>query len=315
MGRDVTDIVRTVDDRVVDSFGLGQYQGVTRDHYLEIELGEDAPTAGPVYLIAHGSMYPTDSSVNVAISKGNRWRANGLTLEVPDGHGGWVVAQDNLGFPAGRKKIVLFDLTKVFRPETPHRVRLRTNLEIYWDAIQWARGLPQSEPKTALLKPATADLQYRGYSVLHRGQSGRVEIPEYDHLAGTTQRWRDLIGYYTRYGDVRELLAAADDRYMIMNSGDELRLKFNEMPSPPSGWLRDFVIVGDGWIKDGDYNSTFSKTVLPLPHHSERDYVAPPGRLEDEWTYKQHPEDWETYHTRYVTPEVFSNALTPQAGQ
>ena len=314
-GRDVTDVVRTVDDRVVDSFGLGQYQGVTRDHYLEIELGEDAPAAGPVYLIAHGSMYPTDSSINVAISKGERWRASGLTLEVPDGHGGWAVAKDNLGFPAGRKKIVLFDLTDVFRPGTPHRVRLRTNLEIYWDAIQWARGLPQSEPKTSLLKPASADLQYRGYSVLHRGQSGRVEIPEYDHLAGTTQRWRDLIGYYTRYGDVRELLAGADDRYMIMNSGDELRLKFNEMPSPPSGWLRDFVIVGDGWIKDGDYNSTFSKTVLPLPHHSERDYVTPPGRLEDEWTYKQHPEDWETYHTRYVTPEVFSNALTPQAGQ
>jgi Tfp pilus assembly protein PilF len=315
MGRDVTDIVKTVDDRVVDSFGLGQYQGVTRDHYLEIELGEDAPVAGPVYLIAHGSMYPTDSSVNVAISKGNRWRANGLTLEVPDGHGGWVVAKDNLGFPAGRKKIVLFDLTDVFRPGTPHRVRLRTNLEIYWDAIQWARGLPQTDLKTALLNPATADLQYRGYSVLNRRQSGRVEIPEYNHLAGTTQRWRDLIGYYTRYGDVRELLAKADDRYMIMNSGDELRLKFDEVPSPPSGWLRDFVIAGDGWIKDGDYNSTFSKTVLPLPHHSERDYVTPPGRLEDEWTYRQHPEDWETYHTRYVTPDVFGNALNPQAQQ
>ena len=59
-----------------------------------------------------------------------------------------------------------------------------------------------------------------------------------------------------------------------------------------------------------DYNSTFSKTVLPLPHHSERDYVTPPGKLEDEWTYRRHPEDWERYHTRYVTPEVFNNALS-----
>ena len=59
-GQDVTDIVSAVDDRVVDSFGLGQYQGVTRDHYLEIELGEDAPETGPLYLIAHGSIYPTD---------------------------------------------------------------------------------------------------------------------------------------------------------------------------------------------------------------------------------------------------------------
>ena len=47
-----------------------------------------------------------------------------------------------------------------------------------------------------------------------------MEIPDYAHLVGTKQRWRDLIGYYTRYGDVRELLAQVDDRYVIMNSGD-----------------------------------------------------------------------------------------------
>ena len=309
-GQDVTDIVSAVDNRVVDSFGLGQYQGVTRDHYLEIELGEDAPETGPLYLIAHGSIYPTDSSINVAISKSDRWHANGLALEVPDGRGGWVVARDNLGFPAGRKKTVLFDLTDVFHPGTPRRLRLRTNLEIYWDAIEWARGLPQSQLQTALLPPAMADLHYRGYSSINRAPSGRVEIPDYAHLVGTKQRWRDLIGYYTRYGDVRELLAQVDDRYVIMNSGDEMTLKFPELPPPPTGWLRDFVIVGDGWIKDGDYNSTFSKTVLPLPHHSERDYVTPPGKLEDEWTYRRHPEDWERYHTRYVTPEVFNNALS-----
>ena len=44
---------------------------------------------------------------------------------------------------------------------------------------------------------------------------------------------------------------------------------------------RDYVIVGDGWIKDGDYNSTFSKTVLPLPYHAKNLYDTPPGRLED----------------------------------
>ena len=78
----------------------------------------------------------------------------------------------------------------------------------------------------------------------------------------------DLIGYYTRYGDVRELVNEIDDRYVIVNSGDELSLRFSEQPPPPVGWVRDFVIVGDGWIKDGDYNSTFSKTVLPLPYHA-----------------------------------------------
>ena len=134
-------------------------------------------------------------------------------------------------------------------------------------------------------------------------------MPNYERLSGTKQRWRDLTGYYTRYGDVRELLARTDDRYVIVNSGDEMALRFPERPAQPAGWLRDFVIVGDGWIKDGDYNSTFSRTVQPLPHHSERDYTTPPGKLEDEWTYRHHPEDWQNYHTRYVTPEVFSHAL------
>jgi hypothetical protein len=98
-----------------------------------------------------------------------------------------------------------------------------------------------------------------------------------------------------------------DDRYVIMNSGDEMSFRFAEQPPPPKGWVRDFVLLGDGWIKDGDYNSTFSKTVLPLPYHAKNLYVAPPGKLEDEWAYRHHPDDWKNYHTRYVTPEVFKS--------
>jgi hypothetical protein len=74
-------------------------------------------------------------------------------------------------------------------------------------------------------------------------------------------------------------------------------------------------VLGDGWIKAGAYNSTFSKTVLPLPYHAKRDYTTPPGRLEDEWTYRQHPEDWQNFHTRYVTPDEFKRALRAQASQ
>jgi tetratricopeptide (TPR) repeat protein len=315
-GRDVTDIVRTLDGRALASFGRGQYQGITRDHYLEVDLGDDAPKSGPLFLIAQGSIHDTESSVNVAITQGSRWRAHGLSLEVPDGHGGWVTAQDNLGFPAGRKKTILFNLTDVFRPGTPRRVRIRTNLEIYWDAIHWAQGAPDAQLKTVTLSPSVADLHYRGYSVMNMpGVARAPEVPDYSQIEGTKQRWRDLIGYYTRYGDVRELVDKIDDRYVIVNSGDELSLRFAEQPPPPAGWVRDFVIVGDGWIKDGDYNSTFSKTVLPLPYHAKNEYTTKPGRLEDEWVYRQHPDDWKTYHTRYVTPDVFKNALRDETGK
>jgi Tfp pilus assembly protein PilF len=308
-GADVTELVRKVDGKAVASFGRGQYQGVTRDHFIEIDLGDAVQTGGPLYLIGHGSIYPTDSSINVAMTQGQRWRAQSLRLEVPDGRGGWRVANANLGFPAGRKKTVLIDLTGLFAAGMPHRVRLRTNLEIYWDAFEWAAGKPDTRLRTQRLAPAFADLHYRGYSVIERADAGSPEVPDYQRIAGTKQRWRDLTGYYTRFGDVRELLQDVDDRYVIMNSGDEMSLRFAAPPAPAAGWVRDFVIMGDGWIKDGDYNSTFSQTVEPLPYHDERDYSKRPARLEDEVAYQRHPEDWQRWHTRYVSPDVFENAL------
>jgi len=161
------------------------------------------------------------------------------------------------------------------------------------------------------MAPTSADLHYRGYSVIDKPNQSSPEVPDYNRLASSKQIWRDLIGYYTKFGDVRPLLAKVDDRYVIMNAGDEMTFRFAAQPSPPRGWLRDYLLIGDGWIKDGDYNSTFSKTVEPLPYHAKQAYIESPGRLEDEWVYKQHPEDWQSYHTRYVTPEVFQNALIP----
>jgi len=309
-GRDVTALLREADGRAVAGFEPGQYQGITRDHYVEVDLGDDLPATGTLYLIADGSVYPTDSSLNVALSQGERWRARGLSVEVPGERGDFVVFRDNLGFPAGRRKTILIELTNAFRPGTPHRVRLRTNLEIYWDRIEWARGAPDAPLHIAHVAPSVADLHYRGYSAIAAPDTRAPEVPDYDRIAGTTQRYRDLEGYYTRYGDVRELLANVDDRYVIMNSGDEMSLRFPEQPAPAPGFVRDFVIAGDGWIKDGDYNSTFSRTVQPLPYHAKREYTDPPGRLEDEPAYRAHPSDWQTYHTRYVAADRFRQALT-----
>jgi hypothetical protein len=94
-----------------------------------------------------------------------------------------------------------------------------------------------------------------------------------------------------------------------------MSLQFAAPAPPPPGWVRDFVIAGDGWIKDGDYNSTYSQTVLPYPYHARRDYNSSPGSLEDDWEYRHHSQDWQTYQTRYVTPEDFVDALGSNARQ
>jgi hypothetical protein len=94
-----------------------------------------------------------------------------------------------------------------------------------------------------------------------------------------------------------------------MNAGDEMALRFPAPPAPPAGWTRDYVLVGDGWVKDGDLNTTFGKTVLPLPYHGRQDYTIPPRGLENDPVYRRFPEDWQTYHTRYVTPQSVLAAL------
>jgi hypothetical protein len=158
---------------------------------------------------------------------------------------------------------------------------------------------------------SAADLVYRGYSATEQASTSVPERPRYATLEGTAQRWRDLEGYYTRFGDVRALLQTVDDRYVIMNAGDELRLRFPAASPPAPGMVRDFIVAGDGWVKDGDYNTTFSRTVLPLPTHRTGRYDASPRALEDDPVYRAHASDFDEYHTRYVTPDTIRDALRP----
>jgi hypothetical protein len=312
-GNDVHDDVRARDDRHLDFAGRGRYQGVTREHHIDLELPADAPRTGPLWLIAQGWVHPTDSSINVALGQGSHAPPAGLSLHVADAQGRFRQARTGLGFPAGKDKTVLIDLTGLFSSSGPRRLRLSTNLEIFWDRLGWAVGRPDLNliPRKPGLK--TADLRFRGFSVTTQKDASTPERPDYA-VEGVAPRWRDLEGFHTRFGDVKELLQIVDDRYVIMNAGDELRVTFPEVPAPPDGVVRDFVLVGDGWEKDGDYNTVASRTVLPLPTHKPGSYVRGTGRLEDDPVYRQHKADWERYHTRFVSPSAARDALRVKIG-
>jgi hypothetical protein len=304
-GADVTSAVSARDGKYLSTFARGRYQGIAEDHFVEIDPG--TMTADSV-LVANGWIYPTDSSINVAIAQAGI-APRSLSLEAQNQDGSWRVVNADLGFPAGKNKTILIDAGKA---AGARRLRLRTNLEIYWDHLQMG-SRSSAAIKTTRIDAMSADLRYRGFSntVSPRGDS--PEIPEYDRVVSTSPRWRDLTGYHTRFGDVRALIERVDDRYVIMNAGDEMRLQFRELPPPAAGWRRDFVLIGDGWEKDGDYNTGFSQTVLPLPSHDKPDYGAGTTSLtlEDDPVYQRHREDWQRYHTRYVTPRRFLNGLKP----
>lgn len=307
-GRDVTKKVAEKDGNYVGNLPLTSYQGLTKEHYVELDLGKQH-SLGEQKLVASGWVYPTDSSINVAISQGNHSAPHGIRVEVPDGKGGWKVVEKNVGFPAGKKKTMLIDLEGIFKSGTDRRIRLYTNMEIYWDQFLVGTQLDSAHIQTQKLAASSSKLQYRGYSKLEHKDRFSPTVPNYQQLEGTTPKWRDLVGFYTRYGDVKELTRKTDDRYVIMNAGDELRFKFPALKSPKEGWKRDFILIGDGWVKDGDYNTGYSKTVLPLPYHGMKNYAQKPGRLQDDPVYQQHKNDWIKYHTRYVSPDNFNMAL------
>jgi Flp pilus assembly protein TadD len=313
-GTDVTSTLASLDNIYLDTFGRGQYQGVTRDHFVELDLPGDAPRDRPIYLLAHGWLHPTDASVNIAISQGKHEPPRPLSFEVADGKGGWKVVAPSLGFPAGKLKTMVIDLSDSFIDGAPRKLRLRTNMEIYWDQLQWAVGVNAdgSNLHRSVLSPTKAELRHRGFSRMTQANASSPEMPRYDQIVSTGQRWRDLIGYYTRYGDITNLLRDADDRMVIVNAGDEMRFEFQPPKVQPQGWKRDFMWIGDGWIKDGDLNSRYSKTVIPLATHETTEYTRPPTTLADEPAYQRHPEDWVSYHTRYVAPDDFRAALRPR---
>jgi tetratricopeptide (TPR) repeat protein len=154
-GRDVTDVIAARDGQYLATFAKGQYQGIAQEHFVEFELGDHART-DRLTLVASGWIYPTDSSINVAIGQGGVVKPSGLVLEALDGHGRWVVVNPDLGFPAGKNKTMLIDLTRAGRAT---RLRLRTNLEIYWDSLTLAQEVSGSL-RTRRLSLTDAELRY-----------------------------------------------------------------------------------------------------------------------------------------------------------
>lgn len=302
----LTDEISAVDKNYIQPFDKTKYQGLAQEHSIEITLDDNNSDL----LVLNGWLRPTDSSINLALSQGNIQAPKGLQVEYLNESDQWELLHENFGIPAGKSKTILLDMEGVFSNQINPKIRLTTTSEIYWDGIFEAEKLDPSTIEETVLEPLKMELRYRGFSKWSRADSTSPMVADYNEISSTAQRWRDLEGFHTRFGDVSELLKKVDDRYVIMNAGDEIALEFKAMEAPREGYQRSFVFVSDGWEKDGDYNTEASATVLPLPYHGQADYeYGGAGLLWDDPVYQKHKEDWVNYHTRYITPRSFRSAL------
>jgi len=188
--------------------------------------------------------------------------------------GSWQRIADDVGFPAGLERTIVVDLSGKL-PAGARRIRLVSNLEIYWDQVLVDQS-SDAEFKTAEVPLALATLHFRGYPTQIDGTSpGDLEY-DYDRvsLTGPFQHQR---GNYTRMGDVTALVTGIDDRYAIFGSGEEIAAEFDatKLPALPEHWRRDYFFYANGFVKDMDWWDASPFTVAQLPFHKMSAYPYP----------------------------------------
>ena len=306
-GDDVLPFIAEKDDKYISDFNPGKYQGVTEMHDLILDPGLFGNTKN-LMLFLNGWIFPTDASINAALSQSDAINVTRPYLQVINKKGEWETVIENLGFPMGKDKTVVADLSSRFL-SSDHRVRIRTNMEIYWDYIFFADPVAGYTTVSTVMDPVSADIHYRGFSYSFR-KGGRYGPHWFDYSkVDSTRKWRDLTGNYTRYGDVLPLLKESDNKYVISNAGDETSISFDagKLPELKPGWKRDFLIHTVGWVKDGDLNTATGNTVLPLPFHGMKTYPPSPSDIYP--TDADHQNYLKEYNTRVVTMDGFRNAL------
>jgi hypothetical protein len=306
-GNDVLSFIAEKDDKYLSDFEQEKYQGVTEMHDLILDPGPVGKSKN-LLLFLNGWIFPTDASINVALSQSSNLKVVRPCLQVINGKGEWETVIENIGFPMGKDKTVIADLSGKFL-SGDHRIRIRTNMEIYWDYIFFSDNISNAPVISNVMNPVSADLHYRGFSGSYR-KGGRYGPHWFDYSnVDKNKKWRDLSGNYTRYGDVLPLLTESDNKYVISNAGDETSIQFDSkvLPEVKNGWKRDFLIHSVGWIKDGDINTALGSTVLPLPFHGMKSY--PPSENDIYPKDADHQKYLKEYNTRVVTQDDFKNAI------
>jgi len=275
-GRSVLQLLATRDRKYVTSFETLPFAGFAKLHWIELDLGNwDAQK--PLRLLMDGyTDYFTATSMYAANQAGIRVIAPYVEAQNPQGM--WVRVVDDMGFPAGLERTMVADLTGKIPPGT-RRIRIVSNLKIYWDAVRIDQTLPVEGIQVHEVPLASASLAYLGYPKEIRLHPASDTMYSYRRRS-MTGPYAHAAGNYTRYGDVKTLLNAADDKFSVFGSGEGVKLDFDPggLAKLPAGWVRDYFFYANGFEKDMDFYATYAFTVEPLPKHGSSAYPYPAGK-------------------------------------
>jgi hypothetical protein len=304
-GRDVLGRIANLDRQFADDFPLLNIRGYAQKHSLTLDLGASpkvpaSATARTLLLLTGWTDYAF-SSDNVAAHQ------SGLemmlpALQVKDARGQWQTVISNIGIPVGRPQTVTVDLTGKFLSNN-REVRIVTSMRIYWDQILVDTSGGDAQTAMTRLDSAVANLGWRGFSAEVTPDGREPYVYDYGRVSPTSP-WKTMPGRYTREGDVRKLIARADDMFVISRPGDEIALSFDakKLPRLPAGWKRTFLLYADGFSKEMDINSASPDAVAPLPFHGMKSY--PYGASQSPAMSRLRRDYIKRYNTRIVAAPV-----------
>jgi tetratricopeptide (TPR) repeat protein len=271
-GHDVLDTLSRRDHKFASGFTPLPYDGFASLHALTLDLGEVKADA-PLHLLMTGYVnYFSATSLYAAWQAGVKPLSPYVEAQLPDGS--WQRVAGEAGFPAGLERTIVVDLTGKL-PAGTRRIRLMTNLQIYWDQVLIDQAA-NAEARTTEMPLTTATLHFRGYPKQIEGASPGDLDYNYNlvSLTGPFQRER---GNYTRMGDVTPLLKSADDRFVVFGSGEEIAAEFDtaQLPALAAGWKRDYFFYANGFVKDMDWWDASPFTVSQMPFHGMSTYPYP----------------------------------------
>ncbi|TAJ15618.1 MAG: hypothetical protein EPO68_12290 [Planctomycetota bacterium] len=284
----------------------GQYLGLAEPWWLELEFdAAKLAAAAKLRLVATGWFYWTDASVNMASARTGDVAFVPPLLELEQPDGSWRPVGPPLGFPAGKRKTMVVDLTELLAAR-PSKLRIATSLRLYWDSIRIAVDADDAPLATTSLDALETELWERGFSRNVRVHDAEMlEWFEWSELE-PYPRWNQHPGMYTKLGEVKPLLAAIDDQFVVMGAGDALRVRFDasQLPALKPGWRRDYLVFLDGWAKDRDPNTVDALYVEPLPFHGMSAY---PYRADEHFpdtdAHRRWRTEWQTRPAkRWIEP-------------
>jgi hypothetical protein len=262
------------DHQYVRDFTNLSYAGFANMHALTLDLGKWSP-AKPLRLFMHGYVeYFSASSMYAAWQAGIQPQSPTVEAQLPDGS--WKLVVNDMGFPAGLPRTIVVDLTGKLPPGT-RRIRMKTNLQIYWDQALIDNDADSSgEIRQMELPLSSAHLAFRGYPKQIDGDTPGDLTYDYQSISMTGPfQWQR--GAYTKYGNVTPLLTGADNHYVIFGSGEDIDAEFSDaaLPPLPTGWKRDYFFYADGFVKDMDFYEALPFTVAQMPFHGMTSYPYP----------------------------------------